>query len=118
MSGKNIAVVIFIDDDSGAEEVGLIPTSWLVDQEKKFWWPPFKNAPKVTKSIQEMWKPDEASWSLHCIRVLGKCRKCLIILAMLVCTTRNYILVYHLIITLCFSIFHVYGIYIMTYIYW
>lgn len=80
MSEQNFAIVI-ISNDSAPEEVGLVPTKWLFDQERMCWWPPFKNASKVTRSIQEMWKPEEASWSSHSVRVLKKCCKSLIVLS-------------------------------------
>ncbi|KAK3893080.1 hypothetical protein Pcinc_003073 [Petrolisthes cinctipes] len=65
------AVVVFVES-SGEDEVELIPTSWLMDEDKKCVWPGFKNRWKVTKAIKEMWKPEE-TWSVYSIRTLAKC---------------------------------------------
>lgn len=67
------AVIVF-EESNGEDEVELIPTSWLMDKEEKCAWPGFKTRWKVTKAIQEMWKPEE-SWSVHSIRTLTKCCK-------------------------------------------
>lgn len=68
---EKFAVVLFKEED--VEEVGLIPTCWMVD-ENFCYWPPFKSTAKVTRAIQRMWTP-EASSSVYAIRVLAKCCK-------------------------------------------
>lgn len=75
MSTEKYAVVVFVENR--ADEVELVPIKWLVEQECKCWWPPFKTTSKVTKATLEMWEPDTNTWSLHRIRVLGKsCKLC------------------------------------------
>ncbi|XP_064098195.1 uncharacterized protein LOC135209463 [Macrobrachium nipponense] len=69
---EDFAVVAFKYSDSG-DEVELVPTCWLQDEETKCSWPNFKNKLKVTKAVKEMTKPGDA-WSIHSIKVLAKCR--------------------------------------------
>lgn len=66
--------MVVFEDSEGADEVELIPNCWLLDQEKKCSWPGLKNRWKVTKAIKEMWRLED-TWSVHPIRILGKCCK-------------------------------------------
>ncbi|KAK4297888.1 hypothetical protein Pmani_029716 [Petrolisthes manimaculis] len=67
------AVVVF-EESIGEDEVELIATSWLMDEDKSVYGlAGFKNRWKVTKAIKEMWKPEE-TWSVYSIRTLAKCR--------------------------------------------
>ena len=66
----NYAVVAFDE----ANEVSVIPSSWLCENDKICYWPTFKSTSKLSRAIQDMWDPQEY-WDKHPARVLTKCGK-------------------------------------------
>lgn len=70
IASDSYAVVAFDE----ANEVSVIPNSWLLENDTQCYWPPFKGTLKLSRAIQNMWEPQE-NWDKHPARVLTKCGK-------------------------------------------
>lgn len=64
------AVVAFEEEN----EVSVVPSAWMTDEERKCYWPPYRNTAKLTKAIKERDSPKD-NWCKYTARVLSKCGK-------------------------------------------